>query len=105
MGHDHSQPAHADHHDHKSHKKEYIIIFVILGVLTVLEIWAAELKVTKFQKGSILTAFAVVKAGIVGYYYMHLKTETKWTKLIALVPIMAAVYATVLCLEVIHKPF
>ena len=104
MGHDHAH--HADHHEeHKSHKKEYIIIFFVLGILTILEIWAADLHMPKFKKGSILTAFAIVKAGIVGYYYMHLKEETKWTKFIALIPIMAGVYATVLCLEAIHKPF
>lgn len=92
--------------EHKSHKKEYIIIFVILGVLTVLEIWAAEIKaLTKFQKGSALTFLAVGKAALVAYYYMHLKEETKWMKFIAAVPIMAAVYATVLCLEALYKPF
>jgi caa(3)-type oxidase subunit IV len=103
MGTDTTQ--HDDHHvEHKSHKKEYIIIFFVLGVLTILEIWAAELKMAKFTKGTVLTAFAVVKAGIVGYYYMHLKEETKWLKFIALIPIMAAVYALVLCLEAVFKP-
>lgn len=101
----HSHDAHSAG-EHKSHKKEYIIIFVILGVLTVLEIWAAEIKaLTKFQKGSALTFLAVGKAALVAYYYMHLKEETKWMKFIAAVPIMAAVYATVLCLEALYKPF
>jgi len=90
--------------EHKSHKKEYFIVFVVLGVLTALEIWAAELPFDKFTKGTVLTAFAVVKAGIVAYYYMHLKDETKWLKFISVIPIMAAVYATVLCLEAIFKP-
>jgi len=101
----HETTHHDDQHvEHKSHKKEYIIIFFVLGLLTILEIWAAELKMEKFTKGTVLTAFAVVKAGIVGYYYMHLKEETKWMKFIALVPIMAAVYAFVLCLEAVFKP-
>lgn len=97
---------HAHSHEHKGHKKEYIIIFVVLGILTVLEIWAAEIKeLTKFQKGSALTFLAVGKAFLVAYYYMHLKEETKWMKFIAAVPIMAVVYATVLCLEATFKPF
>ena len=97
--------AHAHGH-HKSHKKEYIIIFVVLGILTVLEIWVAEIKeLSKFSKGSALTLLAVGKAFLVAYYYMHLKEETKWMKFIAAVPIMAGVYATVLCLEAIFKPF
>jgi cytochrome c oxidase subunit 4 len=101
---DNHSPAHA--HEHKSHKKEYLVIFLILAVLTGIEIWVAEIPgLSKFAKGSSLTFLAVGKAFLVAYYYMHLKEETKWTKLIAAVPIMAGVYATVLCLEAIYKPF
>lgn len=100
-----NETTHA-HGEHKSHKKEYIIIFVVLAVLTALEIWVAEVKeLSKVGKGSALTFLAVGKAFLVAYYYMHLKEETKWTKFIAAVPLMAAFYATVLCLEAIYKPF
>lgn len=100
------QHSHAEHHEHKSHKKEYFFIFFVLAVLTAIEIWVAEIHgLSKFGKGSALTALAVGKAVLVAYYYMHLKEETKWLKFIAAVPIAAAVYATVLCLEVHFKPF
>lgn len=103
--HSHDSHAHAEH-VHVSHKKEYLIIFVILAVLTAIEIWVAEQHgLSKMGKGSALTFLAVGKACIVAYYYMHLKEETKWMKFIACVPIMAGVYATVLCLEAIYKPF
>lgn len=93
-------------HEHKSHKKEYFIVFLILAVLTAIEIWVAEIPgIGKMAKGSALTFLAVGKAFVVAYYYMHLKEETKWMKFIAAVPIMAGVYATVLCLEAIYKPF
>lgn len=104
MGQHQSNVEHS-HEDHKSHKKEYIYIFVILGILTIIEIWMADLPLSKMAKGSGLTALALGKALIVAYYYMHLKQETKWVKFIAVLPVMAAVYATVLCLEVIYKPF
>lgn len=101
---DNHSPANA--HEHKSHKKEYLVIFLILAILTGIEIWVAEIPgITPFAKGSSLTFLAVGKAFLVAYYYMHLKEETKWTKLIAAVPIMAGVYATVLCLEATFKPF
>jgi cytochrome c oxidase subunit IV len=91
---------------HVSHKKQYIVIFVILAVLTGLEIWVAEIPgISKIGKGSSLTFLALGKAFLVAYYYMHLKEETKWMKFIAAVPVMAAVYATVLCLEATFKPF
>jgi len=102
----HNHSATHAHAEHKSHKKEYLIIFVLLAVLTGIEIWAAEIPgLSKLAKGSALTFLAVGKAFLVAYYYMHLKEETKWTKFIAAVPIMAAVYATVLCLEAMYKPF
>ena len=101
----HGTTTHSEH-KHVSHKKEYFIIFILLAVLTAVEIWVAEVKgLSKVGKGSSLTFLAVGKAFLVAYYYMHLKEETKWTKFIAAVPIMAAVYATVLCLEAIYKPF
>lgn len=103
--HNHSH-AHGEHVEHKSHKKEYIFIFILLAVLTAIEIWVAEIPgISKFGKGSALTALAVGKAFVVAYYYMHLKEETKWLKFIAAIPIMAGVYATVLCLEAMYKPF
>jgi cytochrome c oxidase subunit IV len=94
------------HAEHKSHKKEYFIVFIVLAVLTAIEIWVAEVPgLSKMGKGSALTALAVGKAFIVAYSYMHLKDETKWMKFVAAVPLMAGVYATVLCLEAIYKPF
>lgn len=92
-------------HEHTSHKKQYMIIFVLLAVLTALEIWMAELPMTKFAKGSGLTGLALAKAFLVGYFYMHLNQETRWLKFIAAIPVMAGVYATVLCLEAYFKPF
>lgn len=107
MADNHNHNAHAGEHvEHKSHKKEYLFIFVLLAVLTAIEIWMAEIPgISKLAKGSGLTGLAVGKAFLVAYYYMHLKEETKWMKFIAAVPIMAGVYATVLCLEAIYKPF
>lgn len=105
MADNHSHAAH-EHTEHKSHKKEYIFIFIILAVLTAIEIWVAEIPgISKFNKGAALTGLAVGKAFVVAYYYMHLKEETKWMKFIAAIPIMAGVYATVLCLEAMYKPF
>ena len=103
MGHSHSSN---EPEVHKSHKKEYMIIFFVLAILTVLEVWVAEIQsITKLTKGLALTLLAIGKAFIVAYYYMHLKEETKWVKFIAALPIMAAVFAIVLILEATFKPF
>jgi len=94
------------HTEHKSHKKEYFVIFFVLAILTVLEVGVAEIPgIDKVIKAVSLTLLAVAKALIVAMYYMHLKDETKWLKFIASIPLLAAVFATVLCLEGYFKPF
>lgn len=106
--HNHSSATDTHHegHVHKSHKKEYFLVFLALAILTGLEIWVAEIPgISKLNKGGSLTLLAVAKAAMVAYYYMHLKEETKWTKFISAIPIMAVVYAVVLCLEAVYKPF
>ena len=87
-----------------NHKKEYFIVFAGLAILTVLELIVPALKnVTYFFKASSLTLLAVGKAFLVGYFYMHLKSETRWLQFIALIPISAAVYALVVCLESVYR--
>lgn len=89
--------------EHKSHKAEYLKIFVILTVLTVIELIVPNMSISHFSKASSLTLLAVGKAAIVGYYYMHLREETRWLKAIALIPISAVVYAAVVILESLYR--
>ena len=86
-----------------SHKKEYMIIFAALAGLTGLELFVPGMEASKVTKGSILGALAVVKAGMVAWYFMHLKAERTWLKVIAAVPIAAFFYAMVLLLEVLYR--
>ncbi len=88
---------------HKSHKKEYFIIFIALTLLTVIELVIPNMKVSYFAKASSLTGLALGKAFLVGYFYMHLKEETKWLKFIALIPISAFIYAVVVVLESLYR--
>lgn len=87
-----------------SHVRQYWVIFVVLAVLTAVEVWAAETGLfTKFQKGSVLTALALVKAGLVAWYYMHLNEERGWLRFIALIPVAAFAYAFVVTLESLYR--
>lgn len=89
---------------HHSHKKLYLIVFVALTVLTLIELWIPSIKgLSSFAKGSSLTGLAVGKAFLVAYIYMHLNQETKWLKFIAAIPIAAAIYALVVCLETVNR--
>jgi cytochrome c oxidase subunit IV len=91
------------HHEHKSHTVEYIIVFVALAVLTLLELKIPGLDTKYAYKAAGLVGLAAGKAFIVAYYYMHLKEETRWMKIIAAVPISAAFYAAALILESTYR--
>ena len=90
-------------HEHKSHTKEYVIVFFVLTFLTLLELAIPGLETAYHYKAIALVSLAVGKAFIVAYFYMHLKEETAWLKLIACVPISAAIFAATLILESMYR--
>lgn len=94
----------SDHnHAHKSHTKEYVIVFFVLTFLTLLELAIPGLKTEYHYKAIGLVGLAMGKACIVAYFYMHLKEETRWMKLIAAIPLSAALYAAALILEAMYR--
>lgn len=104
--HDHAGHAHAPAaahaaHGHKPNIKEYMIIFAVLTALTVLEVVIAQVPgISKKLLAVALVGLAVTKAGIVGLYYMHLKSETRVLKLTVALPLAApTIYALVLMSE------
>ena len=92
----------AEHH-HKSHTVEYVVVFFVLAILTGLELMIPDLNTEYKYKAIGLVGLAVSKAFVVAYFYMHLKEERAWLKIIAAVPISAAVYAAALILESVYR--
>ncbi len=90
-------------HLHKSHKAEYFKVFIVLTLLTIVELVVPGLSVSHFTKATLLTVLALGKAGVVGWYYMHLKEEKAWLKFIALIPVSAFIYAAVVILESLYR--
>ena len=94
----------SDHnHVHKSHTTEYVIVFFALAILTAIELLIPGLKTEYYLKAIGLVGLAFGKAFIVAYFYMHLKEEKAWLKLIAAVPISAVIYAAALIIESIYR--
>jgi len=94
--------AHAAHHDPVATRKTYLQIFKWLCILTVIEVAVVFLKkihVPDIIVNLLVVFFSCMKAVLVGYYYMHLKQETKWLKIIACLPVIAFCYAFVLALD------
>ena len=90
--------------EHQSHFKEYMAIFFLLTFFTIIELFIPSVKsLSTLFKGVLLTGLASLKAWLVAYYYMHLKDEKLWLKLIALIPLSAAGYAYFLVLESVFR--
>jgi cytochrome c oxidase subunit 4 len=84
-----------------SHRREYWIIFTWLFVLTVLEVGLVYVPgISKALLISGLIMMALVKAALVGFFFMHLKSETVFLKFTVVVPmVFPALYAVVLITE------
>ena len=85
----------AQHEHAESHVRTYLKVFVALLVFTILEYFYAKFA-SRFQFHIALLilglmALAVVKAALVGLYFMHLKFEGKLIYLIALGPLVLCV--------------
>ncbi|HEX2572008.1 MAG TPA: cytochrome C oxidase subunit IV family protein [Polyangia bacterium] len=88
-----------------SHKKKYLIVFVALTALTALEVAVAQvLKEQRATMIALLISLALVKAGCVALYYMHLADERRGLKLTVGIPMLfPPIYAVVLIIEAIAR--
>ena len=81
------------------HKQpNYAAIFWSLFVLTIIEIIVANLHFSKVLIIISLVMLALVKAGLVALFYMHLKFEKFIIYLIVIFPIFLAVILTLMVL-------
>ncbi len=75
---------------HPNHTKTYMKIFGALAVLTAIEIGISQMSMPKTMMIILLIAFALVKAGLVAVYFMHLKYDARFLKVIAYSPLAVA---------------
>lgn len=89
--------------EHKSHKKLYFTVFAALAILTALELMIPDMHWEMALHASSLTALALIKVFLVAYIFMHLNEETRWLKFIAILPVTAALYATIVAVETLAR--
>ncbi len=81
-------------------RKEYWMVFTALFVLTILEVGVVYMGVPKTPLFLALTGLAIVKASLVGLFFMHLKHETKILRRTVAIPMsIPAFYALILIAE------
>jgi cytochrome c oxidase subunit IV len=84
----------------------YLKIWGALLVLTLIEYWYAAIFKDYFTVLVLgLMFLALVKAGLVGWYFMHLKFEGNWVYIL-IVPacILAVIIVFALCPDMVLKP-
>src|SRR5947208_514060 len=75
---------------HTNHTKTYLKIFAALAVLTVIEVFLSQSGMAVTPMVILLVAFALVKAGLVALYFMHLHYDAKFLSIIAYAPLVVA---------------
>ena len=84
------------HITHEDHHVNYMAIFWWLLALTILEVLAgvpqAGPSYPQMLKGFLLVIMALVKAGLVAAYFMHLRFEKLALAYIALVPLILCIF-------------
>ena len=84
----------------------YLKVWAILAVLTAVEYFYAMIFKDHFPVLVLgLVSLALVKAGMVGWFFMHLKFERKWVYLLIVPACVMAVFLTLaLCPDMAMKP-
>ncbi len=83
----------------------YMAVFIALIILTAIEVIIAQAGLPHKAMVIALVALALVKAGLVAQYFMHLKYDAKFLSIIAYVPlIVAGILITFLSLEWAFQP-
>ena len=77
-------------HSATNHTKTYLKIFAALFVLTVVEVVISQSGMPHTAMVVLLIAFALVKAGLVAVYFMHLKYDATFLSIIAYAPLAVA---------------
>ena len=79
------------HHEAEHKEPRYGMVWVGLLVLTLVELWVAQCGMPKIGIVISLCALALVKAGMVAAYFMHLKFEKRLMWVIAAAPLIFGV--------------
>lgn len=85
-----------------SHRKQYLVIAAVLTALTLIEVGVVYTPIARSLIIFLLIGLAVTKALFVALYYMHLKSETKYLRMVLGLPMLfPPLYAVVLMLEAV----
>ena len=82
----------------------YTLVFSILAILTIIEVIITELP-DGWLGTLLLVILSIIKAVLVVWFYMHLKTDNKLYALALLVPLFLGLVATFFLIAVPHVAY
>ncbi len=107
-----TEPKHDEHGTHAHHDDDktivmgrelpfpiYTVVYGALALLTVIEVLLSQVP-HGFLTIPLLLLIAVFKAGLVVWFYMHLKTDSRIFALTLAVPVILVVIATLFLMVV-----
>ncbi|MGH2620560.1 MAG: cytochrome C oxidase subunit IV family protein [Anaerolineales bacterium] len=74
-----------------ANRSKYLTVFAALAVFTVIEVAVAFTAIAKSTQVVLLVAMALIKASLVAFYYMHLRSEGPILKVIAAFPMLLVI--------------
>jgi cytochrome c oxidase subunit 4 len=102
----HSEPKHEEHSTQAHHDDDktivmgrelpfpiYTVVYGALALLTIIEVGLSQLP-HGFLTIPLLLLIALFKAGLVVWFYMHLKTDSRIFAITLLLPVVMVVIAT-----------
>lgn len=93
----------SDAHALEHPKPNYMGVFVLLTVLTAVEVGITYMHFAQWVMVLTLVILAIVKAGMVALYFMHLKYDNKVLTVIAGVPmVLLAIAVAAIAYEFTH---
>lgn len=79
-------------------RKGYVWVWALLALLTVAEVFAVDWPLSRKGILAILAALSAWKAYLVAFYFMHLKSESRWLVFAASVPVLVTAITVILLL-------
>lgn len=108
---EHADVSHDDHHDKTVFFGKtfdvpvYTFVFFLLGVATIAEVLLAEVLKDSGLKIPVLVGIAFVKAGLVMWYYMHLREDSRLFMWSIIIPAAVAMLSLVFLMAVPHTGY
>lgn len=70
----------------ESHVRTYVYVFLILAAITAFEIYLNSLNIVQEIQNGLFLILSLIKAALIGAFFMHLHTDSKFFTFIFVVP-------------------